>query len=72
MYDFLIGIKLNFSNENYTVKESDMSVQLSLSLSTEIKYYSASVLLKCEDINATSKLYSFVYSYIFLTTSFLC
>ena len=69
MYDFLIGIELNFSSENYTVKESDMSVQLSLILSKEINCCSVSVLLKCENFDATGKLFSFVL--IFLTTFFL-
>ena len=60
MYDFLIGIELNFSNENYTVRESDMSVQVSLILSKEINCCSVSILLKCEDFDATSKLFSFI------------
>ena len=65
MYDFLIGIELNFSNENYTVRESDMSVQVSLILSKEINCCSVSILLKCEDFDATSKLFSFILMNLF-------
>ena len=70
IYVFLIGVELNFLNENYTVYKSDMSVQLSLKLSKVINCCSVTVLLKCGDLNdtsnGTSKLFSFVL--IFLTT----
>ena len=64
---FLIGIELNFVEENVTIKESDNSVQLVLMLSAAMECH-IFVLLKCESIiNSTSKFcFILMYSYSYL------
>ena len=64
---FLIGIKLNFKQENFSINESDKSVQLTLILSKAIEFH-ISVLLKCESIRNSASKFSFIlmcmFSYI--------
>ena len=56
-YVFIGGVFVSFSEETYTVQESDMLVQLTLNLNGAIECCPVSVLLNCVNvINASSKL----------------